>query len=113
MAAPLTTWLRQLGPLRWLLLAVVITVVVLAPPAGAPAVYSGWPLVRTVLMPVLAPLLFMLLLLDALMARVFMADTEGDARRRLRGIVAMNLVVALLLVLYWLPYYIALRPPTY
>lgn len=107
---PFVNWLRSLGALRWLLLAGVVAVIVLAPAPATPAAYSGWPLVRTVLAPVFAPLLAMVLLLDALMARVFMSDLEGDARRRLRAIVTLNLVLVAVLVLYWLPYYKALRP---
>ena len=104
------TWLAQLGPLRITLLLCVALIIALAPAAGTQAVYSGWGLVRTVLIPVLAPLLFMVLLLDALMARVFMSEAAGDARRRLRGIVLLDLVVAAVLVLTWIPYYMALRP---
>ena len=110
MKSAFTLWLRNLGALRWILIIGVIAVIALAPAAGTPASYSGWLLVRTVLAPVLAPLLAMVLLLDALMARVFMAELEGAPRRRLRGIVLMNLLLTGVLVLYWVPYYMALRP---
>jgi len=108
--AAFTNWLRNLGALRWMLIIAVILVIALAPAPGTPATYSGWPLVRTVLAPVFAPLLAMVLLLDALMARVFMAELEGAPRRRLRGIVLMNLLLTGVLVLSWIPYYTALRP---
>ncbi|MFP5349815.1 MAG: hypothetical protein ACLGHO_08220 [Gammaproteobacteria bacterium] len=108
--ATFTNWLRNLGALRWMLIVAVIVVITLAPTPGTPASYSGWLLVRTVLAPVLAPLLAMVLLLDALMARVFMAELEGAPRRRLRGIVLLNLLLTGVLVLYWVPYYSALRP---
>lgn len=103
-------WWQQLGVLRVLLLACVVLAVVLAPAPGTPSGYHGWQLVRTVLAPVLAPMLLMLLLLDALMTRVFMSDAEGAARRRLRTLMLLNLALALALALYWLPYYLALRP---
>jgi hypothetical protein len=103
-------WCARLGPLRVVLLLCVALILVLTPAPGTQAIYGGWGLVRTVLVPVLAPLLFMVLLLDALMARVFMSDAEGDARRRLRAIVLLDLVVAGVLVLVWIPYYMALRP---
>lgn len=107
---PFQDWLRDLGALRWMLLTGVIAVIVLAPAPGTPAIYSGWPLVRSVLAPVLAPLLAMVLLLDALMARVFMSETEGNTRRRLRAIVTLDLILTGVLVLYWIPYYVGLRP---
>lgn len=101
-------WARELGVLRWLLLIGVVITFVLAPAAGTSGSYTGWALVPSVLIPVIAPLLLMLLLLDALMSRVFMTDTHGDARRRLRMIVTLNLIVAAALVIYWIPYYLAL-----
>ena len=101
--------LRDLGPLRLSLLFFVLVLLFLVPPPGTRAVLSGWPLVTTVLAPVLAPLIMMLLLLDALMARVFMTDTEGAVRRRFRTVIAVNLLATLLLLGRWLPYYAALR----
>lgn len=106
----LVRWARRLGPLRLTLLAAAALVIVFAPAPGTKAVYQGWALARTVLLPVLAPLVVMLLLLDALMARVFLSEAEGEARLRLRAAVWINLVAALAVVLYWLPYFIALRP---
>lgn len=103
-------WLAQLGPLRITLLVCVALIIALAPAAGTPATYTGWGFVRTVLIPVLAPLLLMVVLLDALMVRIFMADAAGESRRRLRRLITLNLVVAVGLALYWLPYYLALRP---
>jgi hypothetical protein len=103
-------WARRIGPLRVTLLAAAVLVVIFAPAPGTRAIYHGWGLVRTVLLPVFAPLVVMLLLLDALMARVFLSDAEGEGRARLRAVLWLNLLVALALVLYWIPYFVALRP---
>lgn len=102
--------LRRLGPMRLALLAGAVIVIVLAPAPGTKAIYHGWPLFRTVLLPVFAPLVVMLLLLDALMSRVFLSEAEGEARLRLRTAVWVNLLAALAVVVYWLPYFMALRP---
>lgn len=106
-ASKVYTGLRELGGLRLALLIGVAVALVLTPAPGTRAVYSGWPLVTTVLIPVLAPLLFALLLLDALMARVFLTDAEGAARRRFRTVILANLLAALALLLRWIPYYAA------
>jgi hypothetical protein len=106
---PLARRIRELGPLRGTLLFCVLIALVLIPAPGTRAVYEGWPLVTTVLVPVLAPILFMLLMLDVLMSRVFMTDAEGDARRRLKTAMIVNLLAAALLVIRWLPYYAAVR----
>jgi hypothetical protein len=111
-SAPARTRARRvldLGGLRLALLLAVVVLLIVVPAPGTRGVLSGWPLVKTVLAPVLAPMLFMLLLLDALMARVFMSDATGDARRRFKTAVLVNLTAAALLLLRWLPYYLALR----
>lgn len=105
----LRDWVRDLGVMRLCLLGAVVVTLVMIPAPGTRAIYSGWPLVTTVLIPVLAPLLFMLLLLDALMARVFLTDAEGPTRRRLRAVILINLIAAAALLLRWLPFYAALR----
>lgn len=101
--------LGELGALRLVLLFCAVVLLVFVPAPGTRAVFTGWPLVTTVLAPVLAPLIVMVLLLDALMARVFLTDAEGPARRRFKTAIVVNLVAVLALVLRWLPYYAALR----
>lgn len=100
-------FLAGLGVLRLGMIVLAAATVVLAPSAGMPMETGGWGLVRTVLAPVLAPIVFMLLLLDALMSRVFMTDQTGAARQRLRRIVVFDLVLAAGLLTYWLPYFLA------
>jgi hypothetical protein len=102
-------YLRNFGGLRITLLVAVVVLLILVPAPGTRAVYSGWPLITTLLVPVLAPLVFMLLLLDTLMAWVFLTDAVEGMRRRWRNIVFINLIAAIVLLLRWLPYYAALR----
>jgi hypothetical protein len=103
------SFIANLGPLRLGLFCAALALSVAVPAPGARAVYEGWGLVTSVLLPVLAPLMFMGLLLDALMARVFASDAEGAARSRLRAVSWINLLIAVVLLLRWLPYYAALR----
>lgn len=100
---------RDLGPLRLTLLFLTALILIFMPAPGTRAVYHGAPLVTTVLVPVLAPLLFMLLTLDALMARVFMTDTAGARRAHFRKVITINLLAAAALMLRWLPYFAALK----
>lgn len=101
--------LRDLGVLRIALLVTSAVALVLIPAPGTRPVYSGWPLVTTLLIPVSTPLLFLLLLLDALMSRVFLIDAVGLDRRRRKTAIVVNLIAAALLLLRWVPYYSALR----
>jgi len=50
----------------------------------------------------------MLLMLDALMSRVWMSEAEGEERKRLRLVVRVDVIVGLLLLVYWIPFFIAL-----
>ena len=100
--------LRQMGVLRVVLIALAILDMLAAPHPGTPAVYSGWEVVTTLILPVLAPILLQVLLLDALMGRVMMGSAKGAERARYRRIVTVNLVFSAALVLWWLPYFLKL-----
>jgi hypothetical protein len=100
--------LVRYGILRTLLAVAGVLLLLFATQPGTVPVYSGWPLVSTVLVPVLAPMIFMLLLLDALMGRVLMTDMHGAERDRRRLTVIVNLLLAAGLLFFWSPYYLAL-----
>ncbi len=100
--------LLQLGPLRLLLLSAAVVAVAFATPPATPAVYSGWALLTTVLVPVLVPLVFLMLVFDSIMSAVFMIDKTGAARARYRTAIILNLALVLLVLIRWLPYYRAL-----
>lgn len=106
--SPLTLLLQQLGALRVALIAGAIVDMLVAPAPGTPVVYAGVQLVTTLIVPVLAPILLQVLLLDALMGRVLMSSHTGAERARYRRIVIVNLVIVFALVLRWTPYFLAL-----
>jgi hypothetical protein len=107
MQSSISEYLKRLGPLRIVLALAAVVVIVLRPEAGTAVTYAGWDLVVTLLLPVLAPLLFMVIMLDALMSRVMMIEKTGAARGRYRQILWTQLLLGLALLLYWLPYFIA------
>lgn len=100
--------LQQMGVLRVVLVLLAVGDMLLSPAPGTAAVYSGWEMVPTLIMPVLAPILLQVLLLDALMGRVLMSSHKGAERLRYRRIVTVNLLVCGLLLLWWLPYFLRL-----
>lgn len=100
--------LQQMGALRVALVAGAIVDMLAAPSPGAPVVYSGVDLVTTLIVPVLAPILLQVLLLDALMGRVLMSSHTGAERARYRRIVTVNLVIGFALALRWTPYFLAI-----
>lgn len=105
---PFRRFFALFGPLRGLLVLGALGVLALRPPPGTPAAYAGWELVPTLAAPVVAPLVFMTLLLDAMMSAIFMADRQGAERRRYRKLLVIDLAFALALALWWWPYYAAL-----
>ena len=100
--------LRQMGVLRVGLIVLAILDMLAAPRPGTAAVYSGWQVVPTLILPVLAPILLQVLLLDALMGRVMMGSAKGAERARYRRIMIVSLTFSAALVLWWLPYFLKL-----
>ena len=94
-----------LGPLRWMLLSAALVMMVLRPASGAEAVYEGWAVFPTLLFPSLAPILFMVLLLDAIMSRLLMTHKDGGDKDRLYRAMLTDLAVAGLSLLVWYPYF--------
>ncbi|BAV34740.1 hypothetical protein SCL_2463 [Sulfuricaulis limicola] len=96
--------LSWLGPLRLMLVLSVLALLVLRPAPGTPPVYAGWGMVSTLIAPALVPLVFMVLLLDAIMGGVWLASYPGE-RRRYQTVIGVSLGMALLLTLWWWPYF--------
>lgn len=104
----IVVFLTQLGAMRALLMCAVLAMLVFVPVPGTSPVYQGWALIPTILVPVLAPILFMVLMLDVLMTSVFMTDKKGALRARYRTILFIELALAAGFVLFWAPYFKAM-----
>jgi hypothetical protein len=94
--------------MRIILVVIAVIEIVAAPRPGTPPVYSGWEMWPTLLVPTLAPIVFMVLMLDALMGRVMLGSAEGAERERYRRIVIVNLVTGIALLGWWIPYFTAI-----
>ncbi len=101
----------QLGWLRLFLAIVAIIAIVATPTAGTLAVYAGWQMVPTLIVPVLAPLIFVLLLMDSLMSRIWMTDKDPQERKHFKLAIALNLLLALGMAISWFPYFHAIASP--
>lgn len=104
----LSSYVRQLGPLRMTLAALALLSIAFMPPPRTPIAYDLWGFLYTVVVPVLAPLVFMVLMLDLLMSRVFMSSAEGTQRARYRLISLVNLALGIGIVIRFLPFLLAL-----
>ncbi len=107
----ITLWkyLKEFGPLRIGLIVLVLFSLIFRPAPVIDPVYEGWNILIHMLLPVLAPIQFMLLMLDALMARVMRADKMGDERLCFVRIMWTQFLLGLAFLAYWVPYYIAIN----
>ena len=103
------TIVRTFGPLRIALILLVLLDMLLRPTPGGEINYEGIRVISHLLAPVLSPILFMLILLDVMMAMIYRSDKQGSVRTHYLIIVLFELVLALVFFLYWLPYFQALN----
>ena len=100
--------LLDLHPMRIFLILLVLISIAFKPAPGTEIVYEGWDVFSTLLLPVFAPILLMLLWLDSLIAKLWSTQTEGAAQKRYKMVLRINLSLSLIFILIWYPYFKAL-----
>lgn len=100
--------LHDLRPMRVVLLLVVLISIIFKPAPGTELIYEGWAVFSTLLLPVFAPILLMLLWLDSLIAKLWSTQTEGKEQARYKMILRINLSLSIIFILVWFPYFKAL-----
>lgn len=95
-----------MGTLRLLLQALALLIVLLMPFADVTLPPRGWGLLFGVVLPAAAPMVLMVLLLDALMCLVLKSDAGPEGRSRLNFALGMNLLCGALLLLSWVPVFL-------
>ena len=98
--------LKQMKPLRVMLALAAFLVVLLAPGAGTQAIYEGFAVITTLVVPALTPLIFLVMLLDALMNRIWLIDSNAENSSKYRNIIRVDLLLALMILIVWAPYFI-------
>lgn len=96
---------NNFGVLRIFLAAATLVLIAFAPFAGGPVDYEFPRIVPSLVVPTLVPMLFFVILLDMLMTRVFMVETEGAVRRRLKNILYLEGLLLLALSAAWWPFF--------
>ncbi len=100
--------LQQLGVLRILLLALILIVAAMVLFMPAEFTTTGWAMVPSLIAPALVPIVFFVLLLEIMMSRIFMSDATGAKRQRFRTILTVDLLVLLILLVAWGPFFLRL-----
>lgn len=101
--------IKTLGALRIGLLVMVAVDMILRPEPGSPPDWHGTGVFTDLIVPVLSPILFMLLLLDAIMTAVYMSGMQGEQKVRYRYVLIADLLLAVFFIWYWIPYFKALN----
>lgn len=109
MKSLLMNWLRAFGVLRIILLCFALFSLILRPTPVIDPVYQGWNIVIYLLLPVFAPIQFMLHTLDALMGLVLRSGKAGIERTRYNYIVITQFLVAVAILARWVPYFLAIN----
>ncbi|MEM7408118.1 MAG: hypothetical protein AAF458_22710 [Pseudomonadota bacterium] len=97
------------GPFRVMLFSATLVMIVCAPFALGQTIYEDWRIIPTVVIPVLAVLVFFLLPLDFLMSWVF-ALGDSERRARLRRMMWVEVALFAGLCAAWTPFVSALLP---
>jgi len=99
--------LVQMKPLRVMLAILGLLVAIFAVAAGTKANYDGGiQVLQTLVLPALTPLVFLVLLLDALMNRVWLIDAKAENISKFRNIMRIDLIIAAFILFRWTPYFI-------
>jgi hypothetical protein len=69
---------------------------------------SLWHIFPTLVAPVMAPLLLVIVFFDYLMSRVQAADAQGETRDHFIAISRIELMLMAIMFLYWLPFFITM-----
>jgi uncharacterized membrane protein len=108
MLKKITQLIRTFGVLRLSLVGMVLLDMSLRPIPGTSPDYESTRAVIGMVASAMAPILFMLLLLDGIMTLIYMSSMPLERKRKYRLVLLANLLLAVILLVHWLPYFRAL-----
>ena len=76
--------------------------------ASLPAANSIWAVFLTTIAPVLSLLFLVVIFFDYVMSRVRAADLQDDSRLRFIAISRIELLIIVVMLAYWIPFFMAL-----
>lgn len=97
---------KRLGALRVMLAGLAVAVAAAMPLADVSASPEGWGLLRGVVLPAAAPIVFMVVALDLMMCQILKSDAGPERRADLNLAGRVNLALAVLLLVSWLPVFL-------
>jgi len=100
--------LKKIRPMRVALLLIATLSLILKAKTGTPVSYDGWAMIETVFIPVMAPIITMVLLLDTIIATIWLTQTSGEEKNRYKLILSINLLTVVVMLSIWIPYFISI-----
>ena len=99
---------RKVGPLRVIHALFLLILILSAPFSGGESARAGLAMWPTLIAPALVPIFVFVLPLDMIMAAVSRSGVEGAEHARLTTVIRFNLVLFVLLLGAWLPFFLDL-----
>ena len=99
---------QTMGVQRSFLAFIAFGLIVLSFFNGGEYAMHGWRTLPTLIAPSLVPILFFVLCLDMMMSLIYSVDSEDTVKKRYRNIVRVHLVLVILLVSFWVPFFVRL-----
>jgi len=101
-------FIKDAGPIRFILYFFAVIAIVLKPDNSAEMSLEGLQFIPTLILPVIAPLLVTGFFLDMLMSRIYSSEQPDDVKRKFRTISLVDLFFAVFLLILWVPYMLAM-----
>ena len=98
-------FLREIGPLRVMLLILVTALIFSAPLAIVETHKSGWLMLPTLIAPTIVPMLVFVIPLDITMCAIQMTSKGLSQRKRYIRIIWYDIASLIVLLLAWLPFF--------
>lgn len=100
----MNTWaeIREMGTLRNLLHLTALLFILVLPFSEPKRVLEGWDLFFGGIVPATAPLVFIVMMFDVMMANVLKSEGDEERRKILQRVIRWHLVLGFLLVALWL-----------
>lgn len=100
------SFIKSFGALRIALIIAAVLLLFIRPAPGTSAARSGFEIIPTLIAPAMVPIVFMVLLFDIMMCRIRMS--EEDVRKKFQNISFTEIIIASILFIFWLPFFLAI-----
>lgn len=101
-------FIKDAGPIRVILYFFAVITIIFKPDNSTEMSLEGLQFIPTLVLPVIAPLLITGFFLDMLMSRIYSAEQSDDVKRKFRRISLVDLCFAVVLLILWVPYMLAM-----